>query len=303
MARGTDEKGGELVAEIGDTLRRARLKKGYSLEEVQQITKIQQRHLVNIEENNFAALPGDFYVRSFIEQYAVAVDIDPQPLLMALRSGNEVRKPQRTTTNKAPSRTSRRDQSPKKNSLLPVIILAFVAILIVGGVVAMTIRDRTENPIIARPPAVIVNSEAESSTVESTTIESSVAETTESSTVTSTTESSAEVVPEFVLNSTTTTEITMTLSHVKSPANIEFTGLSTGACWVGIIVNGDYTYQHTLQPGEVVTSALPENATSARVVLGAAGNAAIKINGQALDFNPTGLGGVKRNLDLTISYE
>lgn len=298
------------MSEIGDILRQARQKKGYSIEELQQITKIQQRYLLKIEDNNFAALPGAFYVRSFIEQYALAVDIDPEPLLKALEQGNfEVQENKVVSTKPKESvgdvsrRQIRASEPSNKNikGSLPVIALAVVVILIITGVVAMTIRDRKNNPIIARPPAVIVNSSTES-TKESTVVSSTKKESTESTTEKSTT-SSEEIKPEYAITSQNNLDIAMTLTHVKDPLNLEFTGLSTGPCWIGVITNGNYIYQHTLQPGEVVTTALPKGITSARIVLGAAGNAQIKVNGEELPFNQANLQAVKRNLDLTISYQ
>lgn len=58
------------MSEIGKTLKTARIEKGYTLDDLQQITKIQKRYLIAIEDENFAALPGDFYVKAFIKQYA-----------------------------------------------------------------------------------------------------------------------------------------------------------------------------------------------------------------------------------------
>ena len=47
---------------------------------MQEITKIQKRYLVGIEEGNYSIMPGTFYVRAFIKQYAEAVGLDPDEI-------------------------------------------------------------------------------------------------------------------------------------------------------------------------------------------------------------------------------
>lgn len=70
-----------LTNQIGEQLKAARLAKQLSLDDIQEITKIQRRYLLAIEENNLSVLPGDFYVRAFIRQYALAVGLHPDELL------------------------------------------------------------------------------------------------------------------------------------------------------------------------------------------------------------------------------
>ncbi|QGS68686.1 helix-turn-helix domain-containing protein [Oceanobacillus sp. 143] len=67
--------------DVGVRLKEARLEKGLSLDELQEITKIQKRYLVAIEEGNLSILPGKFYARAFIKEYATAVDLDSSELL------------------------------------------------------------------------------------------------------------------------------------------------------------------------------------------------------------------------------
>lgn len=69
------------MADIGDKLRSAREAKRLSIEDIEKATKIQSRYLTAIEQNDFEKLPGDFYVRAFIRQYAQVVGLDGKKLL------------------------------------------------------------------------------------------------------------------------------------------------------------------------------------------------------------------------------
>ncbi|WP_139037439.1 helix-turn-helix domain-containing protein, partial [Bacillus pumilus] len=61
------------MTELGKRLVEAREEKGMSLEDLQTVTKIQKRYLLAIEQGNYDIIPGKFYVRAFIKQYAEAV--------------------------------------------------------------------------------------------------------------------------------------------------------------------------------------------------------------------------------------
>ncbi|WP_258000428.1 helix-turn-helix domain-containing protein [Bacillus sp. Marseille-P3661] len=69
-----------LLTELGKRLEEARVQKKLTLDELQTITKIQKRYLKAIEDGNYDILPGKFYARAFIKQYAEAVDLDPDML-------------------------------------------------------------------------------------------------------------------------------------------------------------------------------------------------------------------------------
>ncbi len=58
-----------------------RNKKGISLEQIAEQTKLGVRMLRAIEEGNFSKLPGGIYNTSYIRQYAKAIDFDENELL------------------------------------------------------------------------------------------------------------------------------------------------------------------------------------------------------------------------------
>lgn len=74
------------MTELGNRLKEARLAKGLSLDDLQTITKIQKRYLIGIEEGNYSSMPGNFYVRAFIKQYAEAVQLDPDEIFETYKS-------------------------------------------------------------------------------------------------------------------------------------------------------------------------------------------------------------------------
>lgn len=74
------------MTELGNRLKEARLAKGLSLDDLQSMTKIQKRYLIGIEEGNYASMPGNFYVRAFIKQYAEALSLNPDEIFETYKS-------------------------------------------------------------------------------------------------------------------------------------------------------------------------------------------------------------------------
>jgi curved DNA-binding protein CbpA len=75
----------------GVRLRRNRLFRGYELDDISSVTKVNSTHLRNIEDENFGALPADVYVRGFVKAYAQTIGLDPKvvvPSYMARLEGS-----------------------------------------------------------------------------------------------------------------------------------------------------------------------------------------------------------------------
>lgn len=74
------------MSELGNRLKEAREAKRLSLEDLQELTKIQKRYLIGIEEGNYSMMPGKFYVRAFIKQYCEAVGLDSEEIFEQYKS-------------------------------------------------------------------------------------------------------------------------------------------------------------------------------------------------------------------------
>jgi cytoskeletal protein RodZ len=75
--------------DLGSELRTARERAGFSLSELASRTKISQRSLRAIEENDFASVPPGLFARSFIRTYAREVGVDPEEAIAEFRSMTE----------------------------------------------------------------------------------------------------------------------------------------------------------------------------------------------------------------------
>ena len=69
------------MSDLGALLRKAREQRGYSLDDVQEFTKIRKRYLEAIETGDYKVLPGSFYVRAFVKTYAETVGLDAEEVL------------------------------------------------------------------------------------------------------------------------------------------------------------------------------------------------------------------------------
>src|SRR5579862_4913501 len=68
------------MSSIGETLRRERLRKNLTLEQISRETKISARLLDAIEKEQFELLPGGVFAKSFARQYARFLGLDEEEL-------------------------------------------------------------------------------------------------------------------------------------------------------------------------------------------------------------------------------
>lgn len=131
------------MSDLGRQLRDARLARGLSLDDVQEMTKIRKRYLEAIEAGDFKVLPGSFYVRAFIKTYAEAVGISPDELLQEHQDVVPEPEPEPVMEPVAqPRRAARRNAAAAGRSgkllstilmwVFPILILVLVWIFVIN---------------------------------------------------------------------------------------------------------------------------------------------------------------------------
>lgn len=291
--------GNELI--IGDRLRQARRKKNISINELQKQTKIQRRYLEAIERGAFDVLPGEYYVRSFIREYAAVVGEDGDYLVAVFDGKDSFEKepPKRPEPEKVSgSRKAQHEETVRRRKTLteytPMVLLGLVALTIITIVGYMTWQDRHATPIIGNQSQ------------PSITVDQSLVSNTEASTHVSSEQQSSESEPEKKLSikreESTQTDAIFTISEANDPLELTFVG-KTDRCWIGVLVDNNYVFQQTLQPEEEANITLPEGVTQAMVILGESANIEVKADGEVVDFSDSRFELLQKNLHFTISYQ
>ena len=299
---------------IGQTLKAAREKKGYTLDDLQQITKIQKRYLIAIEENNFEALPGQFYVRAFVRQYANTVGLDGDAVVAQLTEGS-VTDNADGAAGQSLSRRRQNGPAPKPGMLerlkqqLPLITIIGVVVLIIGGVVYASVQNRRatqhERQIAQTSRKVTVNnnvhhhhSSAVTSSTNSKISSATVASSSTSSTMTSQSSSAQSSKAKhhkkqsFKLTRKSGKTFVYKMKNNDGNNVIQLTGKADES-WCSVAVNGETLWQGTLMAGMSRQIRIPAAATNVQISLGNSKGTLIKINGRKFNF-------LKANHKLTV---
>lgn len=270
-----------------------------SLDELQQITKTQKRYLVAIEENDFDSMPGTFYIRAFIRQYASAVGLDGNELVAIYDGKEETLNPEQAPEGELmkESRTQIYDSNNKLTKFinsLPAIIFSLIGLTITIIVLYITWENRNALPVI-ESPEIEVTSIPSSSTSESTVVSSETQESTvvESSSTTESSSSTEQPIT-FSRDADYNGNVVMTAMNLPQTTalKISFTA-KDAACWVGITApdssvttTGGYFFQGTVNPGQTQETELPIGTSRIYINLGAAQNMEMTLDGQKVEFNP-----------------
>ncbi len=274
---------------IGEKLQKARIDRGLTIGDLQKITKIQRRYLEAIEENDFDAMPSDYYKRTFIRQFAEAVGLNPRPLLRRLDGKPEEEELTNTMALSMPvkgSRKSKYNETNTKKSLIasyiPVALLVLVVAAIIGTIVWAIMLDSEKGPIVPTPNKTTIVDSGSKLETSTTTEKSETEESTKDSEKTE--EKKKETNISLVSDDGET--VVYKLADWEKPMKVAFKGLDDAA-WVGLqnSQTQEIFYQYTIQPKEELETFVPDELDSFSIVVGASRNVTIFINGEEIKFN------------------
>lgn len=113
-----------MTNDVGAALKAARERQGFTLAQVEEATKIRQRFLQALEDNDPTVLGGDIYVRGFVKNYASFLGLNPNELLPPTENAVPIVTP-------APNRDAEILSLPLRDTSFPfgriiTMVLAFV---------------------------------------------------------------------------------------------------------------------------------------------------------------------------------
>ncbi|MBV9466073.1 MAG: helix-turn-helix domain-containing protein [Solirubrobacterales bacterium] len=136
------------MADIGSTLREARMRARIDVSEVETRTKIRAKYLRAIENEEWDLLPGEIYVKSFLRTYGDYLGLDSRLLVDEFKRRYEA-PPDHELRQMTP--LGRERERPPRGPLIPPWVA--IGLVLVAVVVALYIVGNSNKPSSPRPAA------------------------------------------------------------------------------------------------------------------------------------------------------
>ncbi|NUH82465.1 helix-turn-helix domain-containing protein [Bacillus firmus] len=296
------------MTELGNRLKEARLAKDMSLDDLQKVTKIQKRYLAGIEEGDYSMMPGKFYVRAFIKQYAEAVGIEPEEIFEQYK--DDIPSQVNDDIPEKLSRVqSRKDLSGRTSKVFDILPKVLIGVFIVGLIAvlynflgAKDQADNEEKPsdltdeqtVIEESENLAENKKDESAEKKEESADKDAAEENGK-------DQEAEEEPKQEV-AVVQSSGNGTVYELKNADKFELEVLSTGETWVNIKNGkGDSLFQGMLTAdGKKSQKVDFSKETEASIVVGNSTQTEIFVNGEKIEYKVPPSQSVKQ--DITIKY-
>lgn len=279
---------------IGQELQNARLDKGLSLDDIQQSTKIQKRYLAAIENGQFDQLPGAFYERAFVRQYASAVGLDVTEFMQNHDIQTQTVEPDlrgarvdSDNVTRAGMHQVEESTAEKTRQMLPKILIGVAVVAIIGIIWALVASFAGSVKQENTTSSVSVTTSKVSSSTSSDAEKSSTDASKESAAKSSSASSEKKDKDAVDLGAGQATGNTVNYGTVKTPASKELTLnlKTTGDSWIQVSdASGAVLWNGTLQANGNQDVKIPATVPGVRVSIGNAAATAVSLDGKSVDL-------------------
>lgn len=276
------EKEQEPQVKIGQKLQAARQSKGYTLDDLQQLTKIQKRYLIAIEDEKFDELPGDFYVRAFVKQYADTVGLDGNDLLKEFDEQLPKTKTEEYSNHISQAVETRASQRKtvsgsvsKLRKHLPTIIIACVIIIVLAAIwVTAIVRGHQDSSTKIDNSSVSVSGESRKK-----------ASSHKKAVHHKKTKSTAQSV-KLTESSRNNNSVVYNASSLKKDARLQITAKQRA--WNSVTTDGTSAFSRTMDANSKANVTIRRNANTVVITVGNASGTTLKLNGKTINFTDSG---------------
>lgn len=269
---------------VGQVLRNQRAKLDMTLNEAEALTQIQKMYIVALEQDDYPALPGDFYVKAYLKQYAERLGLDYDQLIDAYERHEQLDVPDKTDVAdsyrfvKPSERIAVEDDltpGQKWRYYLPIVLLGAVAVMIIVSISAAVILNKPKGSGIAdHLYSLSTSSESKASSAPQPSTSSSSSQP----------ESKAPEPPKPTITVTGNAQVlAATVKNVTGPAKINLSVASGVEVWVGMTNSDLPEGQVTLTNTAPKTVTLTGNQTV--LTLGKTAGLTVKIGDTPIDLS------------------
>jgi cytoskeleton protein RodZ len=133
------------MADIGATLREARMRAKIDINEVERRTKIRAKYLRAIENEEWGLLPGDVYVKSFLRTYSEYLGLDSRQLIDDYKRRYERPTDHELRPITPLGREPRRHRQPRGPLIPPWVLIGVVLVAIVVALYFLGVKNKGGN--------------------------------------------------------------------------------------------------------------------------------------------------------------
>ena len=267
---------------VGQVLRDQRAKLDMTLNAAEALTQIKKMYIVALEHDDYDALPGDFYVKAYLKQYAERLDLDYDQLVTAYEKNEPIEVDEAPDLSESyqfvkPSERLEADEElgdKKWRYYLPIVLLGTVAALIIISISATVVLNKPKNSGIAEHLySVSTSSKSKASASHPAPSTSSISS-----------ESKAPEPPKPEIAVTGNGQaLAATVKNVASPVKVNLSTAAGLAVWIGMTNSDLPGGQITLTNATPTTTTLTGNQTV--LTLGKTTGLTIKIGDTPIDLS------------------